>query len=223
MKYLFNTIALFILLSTGAYALRINPPIAPLVPPDAPSANEIDPYPSRPATNEYKVPTEDVGLFSLHQNAELSGFYMLNRSDELGLLGIMGGMVNFCFQDPWYLGNKLGLAEDAVEFKAGSGLVLGLDVDNRPYFSIPAQAEATVYLKEGSFFDMDPFVGAGINMNILGTDWQIGGIGIKFYCGVLRELWGNKLALSIGYGGYQINNARNIEGIYFQVSKPVRL
>ena len=211
---------MLVLITAGA-----NAQIAPLVPPDAPEVNEISPYPLAPAINEYKVFTEEAGWLSLRQNAEISGFYMLNRSRWLGMFGVAGGLLNFCFSDPWHLGGKLGLADDAVEFKAGSGLILGFDLSNRPYFSIPGQVETTVYLKEGSFFDLDPFVGAGLNMNIIGTDFQFGGLGINIYCGVLKEMGpsGNKVALSIGYGGYQISNARGIEGIYFRVSQPVRL
>ena len=225
MKYFFIVTTILAVTAGSTNALQFAPPVTPLVPPEAPLANEILPYPARPPINEYKIPTEDAGYFSWHQNAELSGFYMLNRSRWLGMFGVLGGLVNLSFSDPWYLGSKFGLAQDAVEFKAGSGLIIGFDVNNRPYFSIPGQVEATVYLKEGSFFDLDPFIGAGLNMNILGTDLQIGGLGIKLYCGVLKEMWpsGNKVALSIGYGGYQINNARNIEGLYLQISQPVRL
>ncbi|MEK7375774.1 MAG: hypothetical protein AABZ57_01220 [Candidatus Margulisiibacteriota bacterium] len=225
MKYFFPVATMLVMIAVSANALQFEPPVAPLVPPEAPATNERLPNPLPPALNEYKVPKEDAGYFYLHKNAELSGFYMPNRSRWLGLVGLQGGLVNFRIADPWYLGGKLGLAQDAVEFKAGSGLILGFDVNNRPYFSIPGQIEATLYLKEGSFFDLDPFVGAGLNMNILGTDFQFGGLGINIYCGVLKEMWtsGNKVELSIGYGSYQINNARNIEGLYLQISQPVRL
>lgn len=216
---------MLVILAASANAAQFAPQVAPLVPPDAPAANEVLPYPPKPATNEYKVFTQEAGHFSKDLDAELSGFYMPNRGRWLGLVGVAGGLINFCFADPWHLGAKLGLADDALEYKAGSGLILGLDLNNRPYFSIPGQAEATLYLKEGSFFDLDPFVGAGLNMNIIGTDLQFGGLGINVYCGVLREFGpsGNKVGLSIGYGSYQINNTGNIEGLYFRISQPVRL
>ncbi len=225
MKSLINVLLLFVFISGIANAISFAPPIAPLVPPDPPLMNEIFPSPEKPALNEYKSITEEAGYFSMHQDADLSGFYMLNRSGRLGLFGLLGGIVNFHFEDPWQLGKRLGLAKDAVEFKAGSGLILGFDVNGLPYFSIPAQAETTVFLKESSFYDLDPFIGAGLNMNILGTDFQIGGLGIMVYCGVLKQFGPaeNKIALSIGYGGYQINNARNIEGLFFKVSQPMRL
>jgi hypothetical protein len=98
-------------------------------------------------------------------------------------------------------------------------------LDNRPLLSIPCQLESTLYLKEGSFYELDPFIGGGLNFNLLGTDWQFGGLGVKLYTGVLTKYGpGNdKIALSIGYTSYRITDNRLAEGFFISISQPLLL
>lgn len=198
----------------------------PLTPPEPPiNSSEILTPPSPPPTSEFTSLGENRGYFGWQCQSELTGLYLLNRSGQHGLFGLLGGLINIKFADPYYLGRNLGLAQDALEFKAGGGIIIGYDVDDRPLLSIPCQLETTLYLKEGSFYELDPFLGGGLNFNLLGTDWQFGGLGIRLYAGVLTKLGPKKekIALSIGYSNYRITDNRLAEGYFIAISQPLTL
>lgn len=210
---------LLFLFSIGAAAQSI----APATPPEIEGAVKILPPPPAP-TAEIEPRKDDAGFFRQNLDAEISGAYLFNRGQR-GLLGILAGGANVIIADANHLGEKIGLAEDALEYKLGLGGLLGYDVNDQPLFSIPLSAGAALYLKEGSLWGFDPFIGAGLNLNLIGTDFRLGGIGFQLYGGILIDLgWlKRKTALLIGYNSYRVEGSRLAEGIFISLSQPLKL
>jgi len=123
------------------------------------------------------------------------------------------------------MGEKIGLAEDAVEYKLGLGYAFGNDSNNNQLRSIPLFADAVIYLKENSLFGMDPYVGAGCNFNLYGTGQKSGGMGAQFYSGVLADFGfsSGKTALALGYSSYRVEGSGSTGGFAFTVTQPLKL
>jgi hypothetical protein len=224
---IFLTVIGLIALTAAAGAFELAPPVAPLTPPTPPSTSETQFILSPPAapTAEYQALKINPGLFGWQRDGELTGLYLLNHKDQHGLLGLLAANLDLKFSDPWLIGRNLGLAEDALEYRLGLGSALGYGDDNLVLFSLFCDPSATLYFKEGSFWEGDPFIGLGFNLNLLGTDCVPGGAALKLYCGLDKELGllGGKTELVVGYGGYRVGNARSAEGLFFSVGQPVRL
>lgn len=205
----------------------VTPEIAPAQPPQTeptPEAvpEEVPPPPPPPPAYETEVLKKDTGIFGWGMSADVSGNYTYNRGQQ-GLLGLLLARGDILFDDPLALGERLGLAEDAVQYKLGLGLALGSDVNEQRIFSIPVFAGANIYLKEGSLGGMDPFVGAGLNLNLLGSDAKMGGMGTEIYGGVLVDLGfeAGKTEFSVGYNTLRISDSYLSEGIILSVTQPL--
>ncbi len=218
---------LLVALAAAAGAQGFSPGVAPLTPPPPPGTEEtqyILTPPPAPAS-EYPTSKAEAGLFGWQKDCELSAYYLLNHRDQYGLFGLLAGGLDLKFNDPWLLAGHFGLAEDALEYRLGLGTALGYGDRNLVLASVFCDPSATLYLKEGSLWDGDPFVGLGINVNLLGTDWAVGGSALKIYCGLDKDfgLFDGKTELLAGYGGYRTGNARYAEGFFFSAGVPVRL
>lgn len=163
-------------------------------------------------------------LFGWNTKSELNGSYAYN-SGQSGFLGLVGGNLNLIFADPAGLGSRIGLAEDALEYKAGLGLFLGQDKNDLNMFSLPLIANATLYLKEDSLFGLDPFIGAGVNLNLIGTDSTMGGLGFNLFAGSLADFgWGTgPTEFKLGYRSIKVGDIRTSDGIIFGVGQPIKL
>ncbi|OGC14810.1 hypothetical protein A2246_06855 [candidate division WOR-1 bacterium RIFOXYA2_FULL_37_7] len=204
----------------------IQPEIAPIEPPETSSEEGILPElsaPPEPPTEEYKVKAETTkGLLGLGLNAAYGGSYLFNLKGQQGLLGALSARGDFIFADPWLIGSKIGLAEDAVEYKIGVGYLMGNGTDDQPINAIPLYADAVIYLKEGSFSGMDPFIGFGLNYNLAGRDGKSGNLGGQVYGGILADFgFGGKTELSIGYQSIRIGDGTpSANGIIFSATHP---
>lgn len=205
----------------------ITAPVAPVEAPKNVPSKEVLAVPAPPpppATYEIEYKEASKGLFGWGLNADLGALYLLNSRGQTGLLGVLGGRADIIFSDPLKLGAKIGLAEDALEYKAGLGLIYGNDTSNNSIKSLPLLADATLYLKEGSFFGLDPYVSAGLNLNLFGSGSQSGGLGWQFSGGVLVDFGlGNKTAISLGFNSFRVSNLRLAEGLALTISQPLRL
>ena len=201
----------------------VEPPIAPAIPPEIEGSEEAVEIlmPPPPPTSEFKAFEKEPGIFRMNQNAEVTGAYVFENL-LLGTLFVGGNLI---VSDSNHLGEKIGLAEDALEYKIGLGLALGYDSGNNPIFSIPLQTGATLYFKEGSLYGYDPFAGIGFNLNLIGTDFHFGGIGYQLFGGILADLgWlGGKTGLAIGYNSFIVEGARQAKGVFFSLTQPIRL
>jgi hypothetical protein len=192
----------------------ITPQITPAAPPKTNPTeevkSEVPPPPPQP-DYEIKTPKENRGLFGWGLNTDIGANVL---SGNGSLVGIRGDIV---FSDPLKFGEKFGLAEDAVEYKLGLGF--GSSGNS---FTIPMLAEATAYLKEGSLFGLDPFVGTGLIYNLAGT--QGGGLGGQIYLGFLNDFGfgSGKTGISLGYATYNIGTALSVNGIQLTVSQPIK-
>jgi hypothetical protein len=207
----------------------VTPEIAPTPPPETTSTKEANPIlpppPPPPPITEVDTLKEEPGLFGWGINTDLNGSYLINRTGQQGLLGVLAVGGDIIFDDPLAIGSRIGLAEDAVEYKAGLGLAFGNDINNNPIFSLGLSTDAVLYLKEGSLFGLDPFVGAGLNLNLVGTDSKIGGLGGQLYGGILADLGlgAGKTGFSIGYNSIKVADSRLAEGLFFSVTQPIKL
>jgi hypothetical protein len=208
----------------------ITPEIAPAEPPEENPAEEVvpdlpPPPPPPPDVYETESLKKDTGLFGWGLNTDIGGHYLLNRTGQEGLLGVIGVKGDLVLEDPLHLGSKIGLSEDAFEYKLGLGINVGNDINNEPIFSIPLYSEMVVYLKEGSLFGLDPFVGAGLNFNIMGTDGTMGGMGVQLFGGILADFGfeSGKTGLSLGYSTNRVGDIRSAEGLTFSVTQPLIL
>lgn len=218
---------LIILLSLAGFSLAVTfiPPVTPQTPPDIPEDAQLLSPPTAPATQEFPSLSPPQKLLNLGYRGELAGFCQLNGSAGESLINLWGTLFNLRFDDPWYLGRQLGLAEDALEFRLGSGFVLASNPTNGQQLSIPCLAAARLYLKEGLFFGLDPFVGLGVNFNLegfpAGLDRAGGTILGGFFYNVGQPE--NKVAISLGYNSYRINGDNYAVGWLFSVGQPVGL
>ncbi|MCX5750782.1 MAG: hypothetical protein NT099_03820 [Candidatus Saganbacteria bacterium] len=181
--------------------------------------------PPPPPVQDVNPTTKNKGLWGWEKNVDFDGMYLANIRGQNGLLGVVAAKGSLVFDDPFKFGSKIGLAEDAVEYNLGLGLALGQDTSNNQIFSIPFSAGAKLYLKEGSFATLDPYVGAGLNYNLFGTNSAIGGWGLQLYAGVLADLgWGpEKTGISFGYNAFRVTDQRLAEGVYIGITQPFKL
>ncbi|MFA5839886.1 MAG: hypothetical protein WC890_04430 [Candidatus Margulisiibacteriota bacterium] len=203
----------------------VEPAIAP-VPPPATSTQEVilTPPPASTTETEVKLPGKKKGLLGWSQNADFGAAYQL-CSGQQGLLGLIGARGDFVFDDPWQLGGKVGLAQDAVQYKAGIGLYFGNDSNNNPISTIPLFGEAIIYLPENCFFGYDPYFNVGLNFNLYGTNQTFGGIGSQFGAGILVDsgLGLEKTAIGIGFNSFNVGSIRSASGISLSFSQPIIL
>jgi len=192
----------------------VTPEIAPAEPPKAvptPEAVVEPPPPLPPPTFEVELP-EDKGVFGWGLNTDLGGKLLFGSL----ALGVRGDII---FDDPLILGEKIGLAEDAVEYKLGSGLVF-----SDKFKSIPLYADALIYLKEGSLFGLDPFASVGLILNLYGTGRVSGGLGGQINLGFLADFgFESRTQVALGYGTYKIGSDLSDSGIQFSIAQPLKL
>ena len=198
----------------------VEPAITPATPPAVEGNEQILEPPASP-TSEFIAPAKDKGKFGLERKTELTGSYLFQNL----LLGTFALGGNLIMADSNHLGEKIGLAEDALEYKVGLGVALGFDAGNKHIFSIPLDAGATLYFKEGSLYGFDPFAGIGINLNLLGTDFKFGGMGYQLFGGILLDLgWGDgKTGIALGYNRLIVEGSRTSQGYYVSASQPIKL
>ena len=195
----------------------VTPKIAPVQPPTTAPSKEVAPTeppppPPPPPDLDQIVPKDDPGLLGWNTNADIKGKLLFGS-----LLGCVRGDV--IFADPLLLGEKIGLAEDAVEYKVGLGFVLA-----DTFKSIPLYTDAVIYLKEGSLFGLDPYVGTGLIYNLYGTGKVTGGLGGQIYLGILADLGFESLTgISVGYGTYKVGNNISDSGIQIAIVQPFKL
>ena len=199
-------------------ALDFKPGIAPPPSPEIATneaANLLAPPP--PPASEFPVLKDNPGLFRWRRPAEISANYWL--------FGTLGGSLDLKFDDPWQLGRRLGLAEDALEYSLGLGLTLGFDDGGRAFFSFPLECGARLYLSESSLWDADPFCGLALDLNLIGTGGQTGGVGLKLYGGLRKDfgLPAGKLDLALGLGSQRVGDARALNTFYLTVGRPFML
>ena len=229
MKYLSIILSLLLVLSFAAGSNAqskvikktvkkvVTPQIAPVPAPTNNTTKEVDlseppPPPPPPPDLDQIVPKTHAGLLGWGQNADIKGKLLFGSL----LASVRGDII---FADPLLLGEKIGLAEDAVEYKVGLGFVLA-----DTFKSIPLYADAVVYLKEGSLFGLDPYVGTGLIFNLYGTGKVTGGLGGQIYLGILADLgFDSRTGLSIGYGTYKVGNNISDSGIQISMVQPFKL
>jgi len=202
----------------------IKPEIAPNPAPAEAPSNEVLEMPAPPAPPTTPAASANNGIFGLNTRADVNGSYAYT-SGQNGFLGLLGGGANIIFADPAQLGSKIGLADDALEYKVGLGAYVGQDKNDLNMFSLPLIADATLYLKEGSFFGLDPFIGTGINLNLIGTNSTFGGLGYNLYTGMLADLgWGTgPTEFKVGYRSIKVGDIRTSDGIIFGIGQPIKL
>ncbi|MBU0630885.1 MAG: hypothetical protein KKC80_08250 [Candidatus Margulisbacteria bacterium] len=189
---------------------QITPLQAPTTSASAEVAPEIPPPPEPIAV--IKKPEESKGLFGWGLNTAANAKLLYGSI----LLGLRGDII---FSDPLKLGEKIGLAEDAVEYRVGLGMAMSDRLKTIPLF-----ADAIVYLKEGSLFGMDPYLGAGLIYNLYGTGRVSGGMGGQMYLGILADLgFESRAGISVGYATYKISDALSDSGIFVTLSQPIKL
>jgi hypothetical protein len=211
----------FLFVNTANAQARITEPlISPVTPPELENTGQILTPPTAPAA-EFPVYEKERGIFKWDVDTELNGSYLFQNL-ILGMAALGG---NARIKDPNRFGEKLGLAEDALEYKAGLALAFGLDINGKPAFSIPLHCGAALYFKEGSFYGYDPFVGAGLNLNLIGSDFRMGGFGYQLYGGVLMDLgWpAGKTGFAFGYNKLSVEGSRLAQGYYISASQPIKL
>lgn len=193
----------------------ITPQISPVQPPKTETTPEVVPDvppPPPPPTYEVQTLEEDKGIFGWGINSNVSGKLLYGSI----LAGIRGDLV---FADPLLLGEKFGLAEDAFEYKVGTGFVISDKLK-----SIPLFMDAVVYLKEGSLLGMDSYVGTGIIFNLYGTGQQSGGLGGQIYLGFLADFgFEERTGINVGYASYNVGSSISDSGIYISLSQPIKL
>jgi hypothetical protein len=195
----------------------VTPEIAPVEPPKVePSpevvAEEVPPPPPPPTAFEVKPEQEDKGLLGWGWNADLGGKLLVGSI-------LLAGRGDIVFSDPLLLGEKIGLAEDAVEYKVGLGAVISDKLK-----SIPLFADAVVYLKEGSLMGMNPYIGTGLIYNLYGTGKVNGGLGGQIYLGILADFGlDQRTGICLGYGSYKVGDNLTDSGIFVNIAQPIRL
>lgn len=187
----------------------VRPEITPSEPPEIGSESTPPEAPEAPKY-EFEQAGTNKGI-----NFDLGIGYLMGQS-------VLAGRGDVILADPMKLGTGLGLAEDALEYKVGLGVASGNDNSGSSIKSIPLFADATLYLKEKSFFGFDPFVGAGLNYNLYGSGQQTGGIGTEIYAGILNDFGfaGGKTSFTIGLQNIKVNNLRSASGLLISVSQP---
>lgn len=193
----------------------ITPQISPVQPPKTEATPEVVPDvppPPPPPTYEVQTLEEDKGLFGWGVNSDIGGKLLYGSI----LLGVRGDIV---FSDPLLIGEKIGLAEDAVEYRVGTGFSISDKLK-----TIPLYADAVVYLKEGTLFGTDGYIGTGLILNLYGTGPQSGGLGGQFYIGILADLgFEERTGINVGYASYNVGSSISDSGIFVSLSQPLKL
>ena len=196
----------------------VNPEIAPTTPPEADSDASSPALPTPPAPADEDVSySEPKGLFGWGWNTDLNGFFQSNTSGSM-----IGARGNIVFDDPFMLGSRIGLAEDAIQYKLGLGYATGRDNNNATMSVLPLFGDVIVYLPEGLLFGLDPYVGGGINANLYGSGATSGGSGSQVYGGVLVGS-GNeagKTGIEVGYKTLQRGSTLQSTGITVGITQP---
>lgn len=194
----------------------VSPQIAPMQPPKINSSMEVVPeIPAPPAPSfEVNIKDEYKGIFGWNINADLTANLLSGNETLLGLGG------NIIFSDPLLLGEKIGLAQDAVEYKVGL-----LGCFSSTFKTIPLSLAMVTYLKEGSFFGQDPYIEAGILYNLLGTGRVSGGLGGQLRFGILSDfgLGDSKTGIALGIGTYKVAQTHSANGIFIAINQPIKL
>jgi hypothetical protein len=195
----------------------VSPQITPLAPPKTDANQEVlpaTPPPPPPAVSDTNLPKESKGIFGWGWNTDVGLNYVSGTGSVFGLRG------DVVFADPLKLGAKVGLAEDAVEYKVGLGAGWGNN-----FKTIPLLADVVLYLKEGSLFGLDPYISAGLNYNLYGTGRVSGGLGGQASLGILADFGfdAGKAGISLGYGNYRVADTYSASGIQLCVSQPLKL
>ncbi|MFA4844022.1 MAG: hypothetical protein WC632_03625 [Candidatus Margulisiibacteriota bacterium] len=199
----------------------VQPPIAPLEPLQPADGTTFSPAPLPPApiSNEADPLAQPKGLFNWGRNGEINSAAMLGNGWYLTAGSALA------FEDPWRLGEKFGLAEDSIVYKAGLTFGFG-NTPGKVFFSLlQGVGETTVYLKEGSLFGLDPFIGAAFMLNLSGTDNSSGGLGWRLFGGAAMDLaFGlGRAEVAAGYETDRSGRTHAAEGLFFAVRKPIRL
>ncbi len=193
----------------------VTPQITPAQPPKVEPTKEVVPeVPPPPPPPDYSMQplNEDKGLLGWGWNTDI-GAKLLYGSI---LFAVRGDIV---YDDPLKLGEKIGLSEDAVVYKVGLGAVMSDKLKSLPLFT-----DAVVYLKEGSLFGMDPFVGTGLIYNLYGTGQVSGGLGGQAYIGVLADFgFDQRTELTLGYASYKVGENLTDSGIFISIGQPIKL
>lgn len=229
-KFLSSTLIIALLLTLAAVSASaqtkiikktvkkvVTPNIAPVEAPEPEVSKEVvsvEPPPPPPPPPDYnaQLPETNKGLFGWGLNTDVAAKLLYGSI----LFGARGDIV---FADPLKIGEKIGLAEDAVEYKTGLGLVLA-----DTFKSIPLYADAVVYLKEGSMFGMDGFVGTGLIFNLYGTGKVSGGLGGQIYTGILADFGlDSRTAISLGYATYKVGTDITDSGVFINIAQPIKL
>jgi hypothetical protein len=195
----------------------VTPEIAPVQPPKVePSpevvSEEVPPPPPPPTDYDVKPVEEDKGLLGWGWDADAGGKLLYGSI-------LLAGRGDLVFADPLLLGEKIGLAEDAVEYRVGLGGVISDKLK-----SIPLFADAVVYLKEGSLMGMDPYIGTGLIYNLYGTGRVSGGLGGQVYLGILADLgFEQRTGICVGYASYKVGNILSDSGIFVTIAQPIKL
>ncbi|OGC09127.1 hypothetical protein A3F86_01465 [candidate division WOR-1 bacterium RIFCSPLOWO2_12_FULL_45_9] len=198
---------LFIIATSSALAQKLTPPaIAPALPPIEVATREPISLPPPPSTSEaeFEVPGQETGIYKWGIDSDASASLLLSSAM------VLGGRFNILLPDPWQLGTQIGLAEDALEFKTGLGLAIGQTS------ALPLFAEAVLYLKEKSFYNLDPYVGVGLNYTSK--------LGSQIFAGVLYDLgiYSGQLGIEAGYQTINLA-ATQSQGFFLSVIRPIRL
>jgi hypothetical protein len=188
--------------------------VAPVPPPEI-NGDLLAPPP--PPASEFPALKDDPGLFRWRRPAEISANYLL--------FSTLSGTLDLKFSDPCQLGSRLGLAEDALEYSAGLGPLIGFDNQGKQLISLLADLGARLYLKEGSWLDADPFLAINLPLNLIGTDGRSAGIGVRLSGGIRKDfgLPGGPLDIAVGYGSYRIGDTRAVESFCLTIGRPLVL
>ena len=62
-----------------------------------------------------------------------------------------------------------------------------------------------------------------VEYNLIGTDFRLGGLGFKFFGGIVLDFgWlGGRTELALGYNGYRVEGSRLAEGLFISLSQPL--
>ncbi|MFC1540420.1 hypothetical protein ACFL4J_00090 [Candidatus Margulisiibacteriota bacterium] len=195
----------------------VTPEIAPVAPPKVePSpevvSEEVPPPPPPPIAYDVKPVEEDKGLLGWGWDADVGGKLLYGSI-------LLAGRGDLVYADPLLLGEKIGLAEDAVEYRVGLGGVISDKLK-----SIPLFADAVVYLKEGSLMGTDPYIGTGLIYNLYGTGRVSGGLGGQIYLGILADLgFDQRTGICVGYASYKVGENLSDSGIFITLAQPFKL
>lgn len=163
-------------------------------------------------------------LLNLGLNTEFGFSYVFSELKLLSLSGIPIFRFSLVFDDPLLLGSYMGLSDDAVQYKVGTGYVSGSG--NNQYINmVPLFLASTIYLKEKSFFGYDPFINLGLNYTLIGRGSSTSGVGFSLGYGMLYDfgIKYGKTAFLASYNSFQLGSEIPSYGISLSISQPIVL